>query len=315
MRPPEHPDAVIARLARGQHGLVTIQQARSNGVSYDRIRHRVRVGALAQVDRGIYAVPGVAPTWHQRAMAALLTVGGDAVLYRWSAARAWQLEVPETTRIEVASAVPRGWRPPSTRVALHRLRQLGPGDRDRTDGLEVTSVARTLVDLAGKLEPQPLAKLVDAALARRLLTPSELDDVARRLSTQGRPGVSSVRNAVDPWLRGASFDSVAEAACLRAMEIAGLPAPVVQLPLRLPDGAEVRLDFAWPTFMVALEVDGFRWHANARSHAYDSARANALAAAGWTVLRATPTELARRPGSIMEALRRRLLPWSASTQR
>jgi hypothetical protein len=115
-----------------------------------------------------------------------------------------------------------------------------------------------------------------------------------------------LRQVLDPWLDGNAPESVAEAAVLRALAEAGLPPPVCQHPVVREDGTPAVLDFAWPDQMVALEVDGYRWHGSPAAHARDSARANAVAALGWTVLRSTPAEVSREPAALLQALRRHL---------
>jgi very-short-patch-repair endonuclease len=296
-------DLVLAKIASRQFGVLSLAQARSAGLSYDVVRHRVRVGALVPVDRGVFRLPGNPVTWEQRAMSALLVVGSDCVLYGRSAATVWKLDLPEPGQVEVVSGDAH-WRAPSAAVVLHRSRDLPPGDRTRVGSFPVTTLARTLVDVAVGLDFEALVRVVDEALSRRVARPDQLDEVAARLATPGRTGPAAVRRIVAPWLRGREFDSVAEAACLRQMARAGLPEPVTQYEVN----DTYRVDFAWPRAMLLLEVDSFRWHANARSHADDLRRANQLAAWGWTVIRAAPTELAESPEAVLCALRRHLLP-------
>lgn len=67
----------------------------------------------------------------------------------------------------------------------------------------------------------------------------------------------------------------------------GLPVPEVQYPFRLPTGRWIRLDFAWPTFREALEVDHPFWHAeNDESHR-DKHRDRKMATVGWHTTRIT----------------------------
>ncbi len=73
-----------------------------------------------------------------------------------------------------------------------------------------------------------------------------------------------------------------------------------------PGDFVARLDFAWPRHQLALEVDGFRYHANPASQVADAVRANQLAGLGWIVLRTTPSELAAGGQALLTALRHRL---------
>jgi Protein of unknown function (DUF559) len=302
-----NPDRAIARIARAQRGLITAQQARDAGLSMDAVRHRVASGALVRAGRRVYAAGFVQLSWEQRALAACLDLGGDALLSHRSAAMAWKLDLPPHPAIEATVSYGRNVVRQST-VVVHRSRSIPRQHRAIVGGLPVTSLARTMLDLAGVIESQRLAKLVDDALSRRLVTPQRLRWAIDQDGGRRSKGVETLRDLVRPWLETPELESVAEAAFLRTLTTAGVPAPALQYPLRLRAVGPVRLDFAWPEEMVAVEIDGFRWHADPESHAHDSARANALAAGGWIVLRATPTELRDRPSEILTALRRRLRP-------
>jgi very-short-patch-repair endonuclease len=300
-----NPDRAIARIARAQRGLITAQQARDAGLSMDSVRHRVASGALVRAGRRVYAAGFVQLSWEQRALAACLDLGAGALLSHRSAATVWKLDLPAHPLVEVTVSYGRGARGPIG-VVVHRTRSLRREERALVGGLPATSLARTLLDLAGVIDGRRLAKVIDDALSRRLVAPHRLrmalDQDRRRCSKH----VERLRELVQPWLDAPELESVAEAAFRRALLDAGLPAPAVQYPLRLRGVGAVRLDFAWPESMVAVEIDGFRWHADPESHAHDSARSNALAAGGWTVLRATPTELRDFPAEIITALRLRL---------
>jgi hypothetical protein len=245
-------------------------------------------------------------TWEQAALAACLEAGRGAVLSHRSAATAWRLDVPRSSSIEVTLAY--GLSARTAGVTVHRSRTLTVADRTFVGRLPVTSVPRTLVDLAGVLTGPQLAVVADDALARRLVTPARLLQTTKRLARGRSSRVAVLRTVGRTWSGSPTMDSVAEAAFLRAVLAAGLPAPATQLPLTLPDATVVHADFAWTEQMVVLEVDGFRWHANPASHAADSTRANLLASAGWEVLRTTPAEMALPAPPVLAALRRRLVP-------
>lgn len=297
---------VLTRLAARQHGLVTLHQALAAGVSYHHLRARVRAGTLRAAGRGVYRVAGSPRTWEQRALELCLAVGDGTVLFGGPAARVWHLDLPDRRQIEVASVLRRGWRESSDDVAVRRVRVLEPQDCTRVGSLPVTTVPRTLADLAGSLTWEALERVLDDAFVRRLTTPGLVDSTLARLGRRGRAGTPALRRMLRPWLEGHEMDSVAEAATLRALEVAGIPTPCSQHTVVRADGAPAVLDFAWPGQKLALEVDGFRWPASVAAQARDSSRQNGLAARGWTVLRVTPAELAEQPGNVIEALRHHL---------
>lgn len=298
--------AAIARVARRQFGLVTAQQLAAFGLSPAAIRRRVGGGRLVRAGEGVYAVSGSPGSWEQAALAACLGLGPGAVLSHRSAGAAWRLDVPAERAIHVTLPYGRSVRASGKALVVHRSRSLDDLERTRLGRLPVTSPARTLVDLASTLRPDALARVVDDALCRRLLPPDRLAGAADRAGAQRRRGAGALRELVAPWLERGSFESVAEARFRRAIAAAGLPAPVVQHAVADGAGFVARTDFAWPDRMVVLEVDGFRWHADPRSHARDSQRSNRLAACGWTVLHATPAELDTAAAGVIAALRRNL---------
>ena len=84
----------------------------------------------------------------------------------------------------------------------------------------------------------------------------------------------------------------------------GLPAPTRQFTVVLNNGAKFRLDFAWISQRVALEVDGFQCHDGLERFVSDRQRANLLTGSGWYVLRTTLSEIRRDPEPLCRALHR-----------
>lgn len=295
-------DARIAAEARRQHGLVTGRQLAASHLSRSSIRRRVAAGSLVRAGRGVYGVGGAPRTWEQSALAAYLAFGGDAALSHGSAAAVWGLDVPREPAFHVTVGYGRSVRLRTAGVVAHRSRCWTPVDRVRRHGLPVTTPARTIVDLGAMLAGDQLARVVDEALCRRLVSPRGLLVAVDRLAVGRGRAARRVRTLVAPW-GGAALESVAEAGALRAITAAGLPAPRIQ---HVVAGARARTDFAWPERMLVLEIDGFRWHSSPAAQARDSERANRLAAEGWTVLRATPAEMAQALPGVIAALRRHL---------
>jgi len=76
-------------------------------------------------------------------------------------------------------------------------------------------------------------------------------------------------------------------------QLAGLPDPVIEL-LFHPQ-RKWRLDFAWPTHMIAVEIHGGIHsggrHTRGRGFVEDRAKMNEAALLGWTVIEATPEHI------------------------
>ena len=105
------------------------------------------------------------------------------------------------------------------------------------------------------------------------------------------------RGVTDSWLEDDVLDLLADA---------GLPTPQVQFIRKDGDRFVARLDFAYPEQRVAIEADGFRYHADRRSFDDDRARANAVLALGWRVLRVTAKHLEDDPGGVVAWVRQAL---------
>jgi hypothetical protein len=303
---PHSIESSLAVIAGRQYGLVTMDQALEAGLTYGQIRGRVSKGLLVPTSRKVYRIAGAPRTWEQTALAACLGAGAGAVLCGRSAARAWQLDVPPSRQIEVAGVGRRAGAASAGWIAVRRIRNLSAEEATRVGFLPATTVARTLVDLSALLASEALERVVDDALVRRLVTPPRLRSAIERTGGRGHTGIGTLRRALEPWLEDGELDSVTEAAFARVMAQAGIPPPVRQFSVTRSDGVEARLDFAWPALRLGLEVDGYRWHGGARSHALDSVRINNLAALGWEILRTTPRELRDNPGPVLAALSFRL---------
>jgi predicted transcriptional regulator of viral defense system len=157
------PDETILGIAATQHGMVTRRQLLDAGVPPDVIDRRRKVGLMRTVHRGVYAVgPVSAP--HGREMAAALACGASAVVSHRSAAFLHAL-IAATERPAVAEAIDRNadHRVPGVRV--YRIRSVAAHEVTRRDGIPITTVARTLYDLATVSG----ARQVERALATRVL--------------------------------------------------------------------------------------------------------------------------------------------------
>jgi very-short-patch-repair endonuclease len=73
-----------------------------------------------------------------------------------------------------------------------------------------------------------------------------------------------------------------------------------------------RVDKAWPARHVALEIDGYRYHSNARTFVHDRERGNRIVAAGWALLRTTPASLRDAPHQVISDVKAALAGSSAA---
>lgn len=293
--------ADLNRCARGQHGLLTRDQAVAAGLSSSAVSRRLADGTWRRVAAGVYALASSMADWRQRVLAACLALG--AVASHRTAAALWGLSGCRPGPVHVTVVAGRASRSPLATV--HRTVDLPPADVTSIDGIPVTRPARTLVDLAAVVPVRALEEAVDDALCRRLVTLPRLDRRAATLLGRGRAGSTVLADVLATWRGDLPLaQEVAEARLMRRLLHAGLPPPRPQHEVYAPNGSFVaRLDLAWPDHSVGFELDGFRWHGSPRAHQRDLARHNRLKALAWTVLQATPADLAADGAHLAELAR------------
>jgi len=226
----------------------------------------------------------VGPVAPRRAaeMAATLACGPTAAVSHRSAAALWEIapEGPRGTPVEV-QVVRHARRRPGVRV--HRTAGRHPDEVVRLDGIPVTSPARTLFDLAGSGH----SRMVERAFARALLRDVTTRDrvAAIRARYAGRSGTALLRKLLGSG-RPARTRSEAEHRFLRLVRSARLPAPQVNVRL-----GPYEVDFYWPDRHLAVEIDGFTFHASRTAFERDRERDANLATRGIRVLRFTWRQL------------------------
>ncbi|MFD6860312.1 type IV toxin-antitoxin system AbiEi family antitoxin domain-containing protein [Rhodococcus sp. NPDC060090] len=182
----------LADLAAEQWGLVTTAQARSVGVSAQAVARLTRQGALERLTHGVYRVSGAPPSPLDDLRAAWLTLDParkasehlrertPAVVSHRSAAEIHQLGDLEADRLEFTTGHRKQTRRPDVR--LHRG-TVDPAEWTVVDGLPVTSVIRTVVDLATQhIDGGHLASVVRDALTRRQVDDHQLITALRRFA-------------------------------------------------------------------------------------------------------------------------------------
>lgn len=264
-------------------------------------RHELRGllahGVLDRPCRGVYRLVGAQPTFRQRAAIAVAAHGAPVALSHLAAARLWGAEVPGAP-IELTVPVSRSRR---SATAIVHGGHLVPGEVVERHGLPVTSAGRTVVDLATGPDPQPdeaVLRVVDDLAGARHLSQVELAGAVAAAHVRRAHHHRHLDVLLAPVLEGnGSADSALEARYHRAVLAAGLPQPIRQHQV-LVEGRVRLLDMAWPPALLALQVDGYRWHGGRRRFDDDRALDAALAELGWLVVRATsamdPDEVAAR---------------------
>ncbi len=177
-------DQELARAARSSHGVVRRQQLFAAGLTKAEITTRLQRGTLIRVHRGVYRVGHQAPSVEARYLAAVWACGAGALLCGLAAAHLLGLLPGAAPRAEV---VARGERRIEG-VRVRRSRGLDDYEAFVWRGVPVTSVARTMVDLASVLSLSALARAFHEAGIRYGTTPAQVEAVSTRRPNSSRRG-------------------------------------------------------------------------------------------------------------------------------
>jgi hypothetical protein len=273
----------IILFAKAQRGLVSYEQLRS-GLSRDRIKHEVEVGRLEPVRVGVYRIAGAPESWEQHVLAACLARQGSVASFS-TAAVLWG--VPGVVADGIEITVEGDVRVRLDGVTVHTTTTWGRMDRGLRVGIPVTSMARTLCDLSGRLGPGRLGFAVDEALRRKLMTLRQFTAVAAELDGQGRKRCTITRRVLDE--RAAGYepgDSHPERRIANLLVRAGLPKPKLGHQVRV-NGRTFRLDVAYIDIKFAFEYDSRPFHDHTSAFFADRERDALLDEIGWTVKRVT----------------------------
>ena len=235
-------------------------------------------------------------------MAAVLAAGPGAVLSHRSAAALWGIWSSARTRIEVTA--PRRLRRRSG-IEAHQV-FLAADERMVVHGIPVTSISRTLLDLAAVATRRQTQRAMHEAEFLRLADALSLDDLVDR--HRGERGTATIRSILEDGRIGAGVTrSEFEDRFLAFLDARGLPRPEVNV---LVQGIEV--DCLWREQRVVVELDGHASHATRATFESDRARDRMLAVAGHSVVRVTWRHLHREADSLDDDLRALLrLPGAA----
>jgi very-short-patch-repair endonuclease len=279
----------VLRVLRRQEGVISRSQALAAGMTSRQVDLTVHTGTWERVHHGVYRLAGAPVTAYGRLLAACLARPG-AVVSHESAAWLWDLiadppPVPTVSVLRSASHHTPG-------IVVRRVADLPAARVVTWRGVPSTNPLRTLVDLAGIAAGCQLDEAVDRALATRLVTVEGLVAEIGRLGHQGRRGVSGLRETLNRrGLTGAPHPSVLESRLLRLLARGGITVCGVEVSVDGEDG-RYRLDVVLSS-RVALEVDGYRYHAGADVMGRDLHRHNDLGLQGWVVLRFTWADVVR----------------------
>lgn len=276
-------------LARRQHGVVARSQLLALGMSGAAIRHRLEVGRLHRLWRGVYAVGRPQVGSLGRLMGAVLACGPSAQLSHRSGASLWGIHGYRGGLIDVT--VPAHVVRKRPGIALHRRAEL---TLRMVAGIPVGDPTSILIDLGGSL---PIEELEDAVNEADRLGLIATDRLRMALDSQARrPGLGRLRGMLDSQ----TFSRAQTKLERRFLPIAGavgLPKPRTQAYLN-----RYRVDFHWPELGLVIETDSLTYHRTASQQAVDIERDQAHIRSGLRSLRFTRAQVFYRPEYVREVL-------------
>jgi len=248
---------VLAAIAGRQHGVVGRRQLLDAGVTRWEISARLRSGELLREYPGVYRVGHRAPSREARYLAAVLACGPEAALSGRAAAHLHGLLKGRPPPPEVITRTERR----IEGIPTQRSRTLEPRDVTEVSKIPVTTVPRTLVDLAATLQAEALARACHEAGVLHDTTPAQVEAILNR--RPNRPGAAKLRQILNGEVHVTL--STLERRFLTRLRAAGLPLPETNRP-----ASGRRVDCRWPTQRLTVELDGYRYHRS--RHAWEQDR-------------------------------------------
>lgn len=291
------PHAIIRKLAEQGYGVVERSRLLDAGLSPTAIDHRLATGVLVPLHRSVYVVGHSHLREEGRWLAAVWSVGPEAVLSHHHAALLWGM-LPEPPRGGVhVTLVGRAGRIRRRGVVVHRPRRLDEQDVTTHRGVPTATVARTLLDLALAQRGRRLEQMIRTAAQARVFDPAAVESVLERYPHhRGRRELGRVFGVVAE--RGTEdLRSGLEVRLLQLCDDHGFAKPVVNGYV-----AGERVDFHWASARLVVETDGFEWHATPTAFADDRRRDQRLALAGYRVLRFTYGDVREHPDRVLSTI-------------
>lgn len=270
-------------MAHRQSGNFTRRQLLELGLSAGAIKARLRNGSFVVRYHGVYALAPARQDAQALIAAAVLAGGPHAVASHASAAHLWDFlthyEPPPEITLPQGDRRPRG-------VRTHRCPSLQSQDITRQRGVPTTSAARTVLDLAPRLAPKQLTRIVNEARRSRHLRMPALADLLDR--NPYHPGTKLLKpfagDSANPTRSGFEDDFRAFVARY------GLPTPEINVDL---NGREV--DVLFPEHKVIVEVDGWDFHKDRDAFEDDRERDAEHLRLGFLTVRITKQRFAGAP--------------------
>jgi hypothetical protein len=288
--------------------LVSTAQLRARNCSPQRIETLVRRGTLVRVGHGMYAGGSTARAVAAKpdgehvlqAAAAVVRLGRGAVVSHRSAAALHGIDLVGNIGDITITGRPATGRKGNRGVHLYST-PLAAEHVTTKFGVPVTTVARTVIDLARTLTFADGVVAADSAIRKRLTSKPQLRAVLA--ASPRRSGTAQAARVLD-FATGKS-ESALESIARVAFDDQGLPAPELQIWIPAANGDVIgRVDFYWERHKTIVEVDGALKYDDDPSRARAQLRRDKrLREAGYEVVHFTWHEIVARPDEVAASIR------------
>jgi Protein of unknown function (DUF559) len=293
-------DSAIQPILQRQSLVITRAQVLAAGGTDRMIATRVRNGLWHRLMTSVYLVGPPDPSWRSLGLAATLGVHASVASHESAAQLHAMSFVPTGRRI---ITVPQGGTNRCPFARVHESRWLPPEHITTVDGITATTRVRTALDLSAVLSWRRHERMIDDELSTDRLTIPDLVDGFTHWTRRGRRRSARVRLLLEA--RGEGYiapRSELEARYLSVVAGSAFADPVRQflMPWRLE--LPGRVDFAYPSLRLIVEVDGRRWHSRDQAREIDIERDNEATVHGWLVLHFSWRHVTQDPAYVRATL-------------
>jgi hypothetical protein len=277
-------------------GVITRRGLIDLGFTARMIDGRVARGQWRIVTRGVYRL--AEPSDRRDLMRSVLAAWPGAVISHESAAVVHEFPYVTNERIVASHHSRTTHQFPG--VDIRRTHDLDDWHITVVKGMRVTTVARTIVDLAPDRPPSFIGRLLDQLISAESVELFEVEAVVDAIGRRGKPGITTMRKVLDLRSGPDRAGSVLERKGRKLIADAGLPIPTPEYPIPWTTGR--RFDDAYPDRRLAIEWDSLRYHGQRASFEADRARDRDAAINGWRILRFTWDDVVNHPSRVVDTL-------------
>jgi predicted transcriptional regulator of viral defense system len=282
------------RLATRQHGVVARRQLSAIGFGRKAVEAALTEGRLIPMHEEVFAVGHLRVPSRGYWWAAVVAYGPSAVLSHQSAAVLWGLRRPRKGPIHVTAARGRQGIRRRQGIWIHRCK-LRSEETTVRDGIPVTTLARTLFDLAERAPYEELKKVAEEGDRLKLLRLGELEEVCER--GRSRRAMRPVRRLLAELQAPVEGRSPLEIRFAEFLRDCGIPAPAQNVQV-----LDHEVDALWPSARLVVELDSWEHHGHRAAFERDRARDPKLLLAGYRTIRITHRRLDNEGQKVAEEL-------------